>query len=224
MTRNHQLTALSLMASLLWATAAQAQSAGTWLGRIGATSVMPQVKSDELSAPSVPNTRIDVSNATSLGGGISYMLTDNWSVDLPLALPFKSKIKGAGAIEGSGEIGSAEVVPVTVFAQYRFREARATWRPYVGMGLTYANFINEKGNGTLTGLTNPGGPGTNLKIKDKFALTPQIGATVFVTPKVFIEGLVAKSFLKTRSTLSTGQTIDVRLDPLTVGLYVGYRY
>ncbi|MEY2839730.1 MAG: hypothetical protein RJB60_2029, partial [Pseudomonadota bacterium] len=26
------------------------------------------------------------------------------------------------------------------------------------------------------------------------------------------------------STLSTGQTIDVKLDPVTIGLYVGYKY
>jgi outer membrane protein len=203
---------------------AQAQSAGTILGRIGVTSIMPQVQSGDLSKPSPPGTRIDVSTATGVGGGVTYMVNDHWSVDVPLGLPYESKIKGDGAISGSGEIGKAKVLPITVFGQYRFMEASARARPYVGLGLTYANFMGEQGNGTLTGLLNPGGTPVTLKIEDKWTLTPQVGVTTFVTPTVFVEAMVAKSWLKTRSTLSTGQTIDVKLDPVTIGLYVGYKY
>ncbi len=202
----------------------QAQSAGAFLGRVGANVVMPQVQSGELSRPAPPNTRIDVGQASALGGGLTYFVNDHWSVDLPLSLPLESTIKGDGAIAGSGDIGKAKVLPVTVFAQYRFLDAGARWRPFVGLGLTYANFLGEQGNGTLTGLLNPGGAPVTLKIEDKFTLTPQVGVTAFVTPRVFVEAMVAKNWLKTRSTLSTGQTIDVRLDPVTVGLYVGYRY
>lgn len=205
-------------------TAAQAQSAGTLLGRIGVTSIMPQVKSGDLSTPSPPGTRIDVSNATGVGGGLTYIVNEHWSVDVPLGLPFESKIKGDGAIAGSGEIGKAKVLPITVFGQYRFLEASARARPFVGLGLTYANFMGEQGNGTLTGLLNPGGTPVTMKIEDKWTLTPQVGVTTFVTPTVFVEAMVAKSWLKTRSTLSTGQTIDVKLDPVTIGLYLGYKY
>lgn len=203
---------------------AQAQSAGSILGRVGVTSIMPQVKSGDLSAPSPPGTRIDVSKATGVGGGVTYIVNEHWSVDVPLALPFESRIKGDGAISGSGEIGKAKVLPMTVFGQYRFLEASARARPYAGLGLTHANFMGEQGNGTLTGLLNPGGTPVTLKIDDQWTLTPQVGITAFVTPSVFVEAMVAKSWLKTRSTLSTGQTIDVRLDPVTIGLYMGYKY
>src|SRR6218665_2561211 len=112
---------------------AQAQQAGTWMFRVGAMSIIPQVRSGDLSAPSVPGVQIDVDSATTLAGGISYMLTDNWSLDLPLAVPPKHKIKGDGAIAGSGEIGSTRVVPATLFLQHRFLEAQSTWRPYLGV-------------------------------------------------------------------------------------------
>jgi len=225
MNRIHTLATTAVAASLLSVTTlAQAQSAGTWLGRIGATSVTPQVRSGELSTPAPPDTRIDVDKSTTLGGGISYMVTDHWSVDLPLALPFENSIRGAGAIAGAGEIGKAKVVPATLFVQYRFGEAQALIRPFVGVGPTYASFYGEEGNGTLTALTNPGGPGTTLKIKDKWGVTAQVGATLTLTPKTYFELMMAKTKLKTRSTLSTGQTIDVRLDPMTLGLYLGYRY
>jgi outer membrane protein len=218
------LSAVLCLAACAAASVAQAQSAGTILGRIGVTSIMPQVQSGDLTKPSPPGTRIDVSNATGVGGGVTYIVNDHWSIDLPLGLPYESKIKGDGAIAGSGEIGKAKVLPVTVFGQYRFMEASARVRPYVGLGLTYANFMREQGNGTLTGLLNPGGTPVTLKIDDKWALTPQVGVTAFVTPTIFVEAMVAKNWLKTRSTLSTGQTIDVKLDPVTIGLYVGYKY
>jgi outer membrane protein len=35
---------------------------------------------------------------------------------------------------------------------------------------------------------------------------------------------VSKTFLKTKTSLSTGQTIDTRLDPTSVSLAAGYRF
>jgi outer membrane protein len=218
------LTALALGAALCASLPAHAQSKGDWLIRAGLTSVNPQVKSGDLSAPTVPGTKIDVTPSTVVGGGISYMLTDNWSVDLPLAVFLEHKIKGDGAIKGSGQIGSTKAIPATLFGQYRFGEANATWRPYVGAGPTYAKFTETTGNGTLTALTNPGGPGTSLKIKDKLGYSIEAGITYAFSPKCFADLTVIKTKLKTTSTLSTGQTIDVTLDPVTVGFYVGFKY
>ena len=192
--------------------------------RAGVVTIAPQVASGELSAPSIPNVRINVNSATALAGGISYMYTDHWSFDIPLALPFKHHIKGAGAIGGSGEIATTKVLPATLFGQYRFREPDAKWRPYVGVGLTYADFYDEKGNGTLTAITNPGGPGTTMNIQDKVAPTVEVGVTVPISSRIFFEGMVSQTFLKTRSQLSTGQTIDERLNPVAVGLYIGWRF
>jgi outer membrane protein len=218
------LLAAAVSATLCAALPAHAQSKGEWLFRAGLTKVMPQVKSGELTAPTPPDTRIDVTESTVVGGGITYMLTDNWSVDLPLAMPLQSKIKGDGAIKGSGEIGHAKAAPATLFGQYRFGESNDKWRPYVGAGPTFASFFEETGNGTLTALTNPGGPPTNLRIKDKLGFSLQAGLTMALSPKYFAEVTLIKTFLKTTSTLSTGQTIDVKLDPVAVGFYVGYRY
>ena len=62
---------------------AQAQTAGSWLVRAGATQISPQVTSGDLSPPSFTGTKVDV----------------------PLALPFKHDVIGAGAIAGVGKIG-----------------------------------------------------------------------------------------------------------------------
>lgn len=217
-------TALALGVALCAGLPAHAQSKGDVLIRAGLTSVNPQVKSGDLSAPTVPNTKIDVTPSTVVGGGITYMVSDHFSVDLPLAVFLTHKIKGDGAIKGSGQIGSTKAIPATLLAQYRFGEANATWRPYLGAGPTYAKFTETTGNGTLTGLTNPGGEGTSLKIKDKLGLSVQAGVTYAFAPNWFADLMVIKTKLKTTSTLSTGQTIDVTLDPVTVGFYVGVKY
>jgi outer membrane protein len=152
------------------------------------------------------------------------MLTNNVSVDVPLALPFKHKLYGAGAIAGVGQIGEVQALPITVFLQYRFMEANSKFRPYVGLGATYAKFFNEQGSGTLTALTNPGGPPTKLKVDSKFTVTPQVGATVAFDEKWFFDIFYSKSKLTTKNTLSTGQTLDIALDPVSYGIAVGYKF
>lgn len=220
----NKFVVLTLLASSVAVSTAHAQSAGSWSIRGGVTNISPDVTSGNLSAPSLPGTKTDVKSATQVSGGITYMYTDHFAVDLPLALPFRHDLVGAGAIAGVGKIGDVKVLPITVFGQYRFLEAQARFRPYVGLGLTYANFFAERGSGTLTGLTNPGGTPTRLSIDDRWGLTPQLGLVGRINERWFFDVSVAKTYLKTRNTLSTGQTLDIKLDPVTVSLGVGMRF
>lgn len=219
-----QTTSIAL-ALVMVAGAAQAQTAGTWMVRGGITNITPDVDSGNLSASSLPNTKIDANGNTQLGGGITYMVDDHWAVDLPLATPFKHNLYGAGAISGAGKIGESKALPMSLLAQYHFGEANAQFRPYIGGGPTYAKFYKEKGTAVLTAIT--GGSSstpTTLSLESKLALTVQVGATVALNERWFLDGMVAKTFLKTRGTLSTGQTIDVTLNPLTVAVAVGYKF
>lgn len=214
-------TAVLLCASI---GAAHAQSAGSWLGRIGATHISPDVTSGNLSSPSLPGTKSDVDAAAQLSGGITYMYTDHFAVDLPLALPFRHDLVGAGAIAGVGKIADVKALPITLMAQYRFLEAQAPVRPYLAAGLTYAKFFGERGNQTLTALTNPGGTPTQLSIESRWGTTFQAGVTDRILDAWFVDASLSKTFLRTRNTLSTGQTLDIKLDPFTVSVAVGRRF
>jgi outer membrane protein len=210
---------------LLMAGAAQAQTAGTWMVRGGITNITPAVDSGNLSASSLPNTKIDSNGNTQLGGGITYMVDDHWAVDLPLATPFTHNLYGAGAISGAGKIAETKALPISLFGQYHFGEANAQFRPYVGAGPTYAKFYKEKGTAVLTAIT--GGSSstpTTLSLESRLGLTVQVGGTVTLNERWFIDGMIAKTFVKTRGTLSTGQTIDVTLNPVTVAVAVGYKF
>jgi outer membrane protein len=218
MKKLHCIAALLVLA----ATGAQAQPAGAWLGRIGATQIQPHVKSGDLTAPSLPGTHVDVDDATQLSGGITYMMTNNVAIDVPLSLPFKHDLVGAGAIAGVGKLGEVKALPVTVLAQYRFGDAGAQFRPYVGAGATYAKFFRERSTGVLSALT--AGSPTTLSVESKLAPTVQLGGVFNVNERWFVDLNVTKTWLKTRASLSTGQSIDMKLDPTSVSLAVGMRF
>ncbi|RYF65015.1 MAG: OmpW family protein [Comamonadaceae bacterium] len=213
------------LATLMFGTVAQAQVAGTLSVRIGATHIAPQVSSGNLSAPSFPGTKVDVESSTALTGALNYMLTDHWAVDLPIGLPFKHSFYGDGSIAGVGKVGETKVLPATLFAQYRFGEANANFRPYLGLGVTYAKFFKERTTATLNAMTGgtPANP-TTAKIDDRFGLTPQVGFVWNFNERWFVDASYYKSFLKTRTHLSTGQSVAIRLNPNVFAVGVGYRF
>lgn len=211
--------------ALACASVAYAQSAGSMMVRAGATTIKPNVDSGDLSAPSLPGTKADINSASQVSGGITYMYTDNIAFDLPVALPFKHDIVGAGAIEGAGKIADVKALPVTLLAQWRFNGAKDAFRPYVGAGLTYAYFFGARGTPTLTALTggNPAKP-TTLEIGSKFATTVQVGAAYALNKNWFVDGTYTYTPLKVTTTLSTGQTMDAKINPGSFSLAVGYQF
>jgi outer membrane protein len=220
-------TSKLLLSTLVLASsyAAQAQTAGSWLVRGGLTNITPSVQSGNLTAPSLPNTQTAVGGNTQLAGGITYMYDDTLAVDVPLALPFKHEISGSGAIAGVGKLGDVKALPMTVLAQWRFNEAAAQFRPYLGAGLTYAKFYGAKATSTLSTLT--GGTAANpttLSVGSKFAPTFQMGGVYTIDKTWFVDASLAYTLLKTKTTLSTGQTLDATLNPVSLSVAVGYRF
>ncbi len=204
--------------------AVHAQSAGSWSATVGVVNIAPQVDSGNLSAPSLPNTKIDVKAATTVSFGVTYMVTDNWSGTLVLGWPPRHEIVGADGINGVGSLGSIVQYSPTLLGQYRFFGAKDQFRPYLGAGATYAYFGGGKGTAALTALTNPGGPQTTPSADSAFGLSLQGGGTYAINERWFVDGNIIKTFIKTTNKLSTGQTIDTKLNPLSVGLAIGYRF
>lgn len=205
---------------------AQAQVAGTWFAGVAVTRVAPNVSSGNLSPPAAPGTQIDVSSDTRPTLFVGRMITDHISVAMPIGLGFKQSIRGAGAIAGVGVIGTVHTLPITVFAQYRFLEPASRWRPYVMLGLTYAYNHGERGSAALDGVNpaNPPGGHTQIDVDSRFGLTPGLGVTYSINERWFLDAQYAKSFLKTKATLSTGQTIEAKINPNVYRLAVGMRF
>ncbi|PZP27900.1 MAG: hypothetical protein DI603_20615 [Roseateles depolymerans] len=204
---------------------AYAQSAGNIVVYGGLVQVRPQVDSGDLSAPSLAGTQIDVKHATSFVGGITYYWTDHLSIDLPIGAPFKHDVVGAGAIAGVGRLGTVKSMPITLLGQYRFGEPGATVRPFVGAGYTYGRFFKPRSTAVLSGITGgtPDQP-TLLTMKSAGGPTLELG-TSFKLAKDWSASLsVTKTFIKTTGQLSTGQTIDATLDPVSLKFGIGYTF
>ncbi|MCE4555672.1 OmpW/AlkL family protein [Roseateles cellulosilyticus] len=216
---------LGAAATLLATSGAFAQAAGSVVVYAGAAQISPQVDSGDLTAPSLAGTKIDVKKATSFVGGVTYYWTDHISIDLPIAAPFKHDIVGAGAIQGVGKLGTVKSLPITLLAQYRFGDASSSLRPFVGAGPTYGYFYHPKATTALSGITggtvnNP----TTLSMKSRLGLTAELGAAYNVNKDWSASLSVTKTFIKTTGSLSTGQTIETTLDPVSIKFGVGYRF
>ena len=206
--------------------AAHAQAAGSWLIQGGLTRIAPDVSSGNLSAPSPAGTQVDVGSDTRLTAQLTYVYNQNWAVAVPLGTGFKHKLYGAGAISGTGQIGTVSALPISVFGQYRFGESNDKVRPYAMLGLSYVRFHDAAGSAALNGLNpaNPVGGSTGLSVDSRWALSPGLGLSVQLDDKWFVDVSWAKTYLKTTTTLSTGQTIETTLDPVSIKFGVGYRF
>ena len=200
-----------------------AQSAGHWSYKIGENIIRPKVSSGDLTAPGPAGVKVDVGHAYAPIISATTMLTDHIATELVIGLPYRHDIFGKGTADGVGKIASVQQLPPTLFLQYRFQEAEAKFRPYLGLGLTYAYFRDARPTATLIALLGP----TTMEVDSRFGITPQIGAIYRLDDRWFIDTSVTKTYLNTRATLTSGcivRTIDTRLDPVAFNVAVGYRF
>ncbi|CAN5418012.1 outer membrane protein OmpW [soil metagenome] len=213
--------ALAICAS----TAASAQTAGSWAVELGIDHYTPKSSSGDMSAPSAPGSKFDIGSDTQPFVAATYMVSDHIAVEAQLSAPFRQDLTGSGSIGGSRKLGSVRTLLPSVFAQYRFGEAQAAFRPYLGAGLSYAYFHKESGSGALTALTNTGSASpTTFQLDNTFGLGLQAGATFAFNDRWFADAAVTKTFLKTTVHYSTRQSQDLKLDPLSIRIAVGYRF
>ena len=217
-------SALVATAALCGAGAVHAQAAGEVMVQLGWNKIMPKVKSSDLSAPSLPGSQINIKSASALFATLTYMVTDDISIEALGGLPYKHDIVGAGAVAGVGKIGSIHQISPTVLLQYRFLSADGPFRPYVGAGPTFAKFYGTKGSAALTAVTNPGGPGTTIGGDTEWGASLQAGANYKIDKHWFVDASVIKTFISTKATLSTGQETKARLNPIAINASIGYTF
>jgi outer membrane protein len=217
-------SALVATIALCGAGAAQAQVAGQVMVKLGWNKIMPKVRSDDLTAPSLPDSKIDIKSASALFFTATYMITDDISVEALGGLPYKHDIVGEGAVAGVGKIGSIHQISPTLLLQYRFLNAVDVFRPYVGVGPTFAKFYKSEGSAALTAVTNPGGPGTTIGGDTSWGVTGEVGMNYKIDKHWFLDAAILKTYIKTNSPLSTGQDISVKLNPVSVNASVGYTF
>ncbi|KDB07788.1 OmpW family protein [Burkholderia sp. lig30] len=135
---------VAVAAALLSGSAAHAQSAGTTVVGGGWMRIAPQDSSDplEVGGHGIPNTGTRVDNADTLGITVTHFFTDNLAVETVAGIPPRFRFYGKGALASASINPLGDVrqwSPALVF-KYYFGRAESTWRPYLGLGVSYIWF------------------------------------------------------------------------------------
>lgn len=217
-----KIVILSLVSSLaLSATPALAKQ-GDVLIRVRAIAVAPNEDSSSV-LPAFPGEQVSVDSSFAPEIDFTYMATDHLGFEL-IAATTKHSASGITGTTGTiGRLASTWVLPPTLTAQYHFAP-KAKIRPYVGAGINYTIFYNEKATDALTGAVGP----TNVSMDDSFGWAVQAGVDIDLTESLFLNLDVKYIDIDTTATLNTTaagtQTVDINLDPLVVGIGLGMRF
>jgi len=181
-------------------------------------------------APLAAPAGIDVDDGYSLGVDITYMVTDNFGVELMLDTTSKHDVQGTGNLAGVS-VGEVTVLPPSVIGVWHFTPA-SNIRPYVGAGLNYTMFLSEKTTAqftsTMDSVVGPGVTSTGVSVDDTLSIVIQAGVDIDINQDWYVS-LDAKYIdLNTTATVQVNgadaATVDFDLNPLVLGVGVGTRF
>ncbi len=194
---------------------ALAHDAGEFFIRAGSATARPTEGSDNVLG-SLGS--FNVSNNTQLGVTMTYMATENVGIELLAATPFRHKV-GTGP---TGTLATVHHLPPTLVAQWYFGDATSKVRPYVGAGINYTMFFNEKFNdtGKDAGLSD-------LSLKNSWGAAGVAGLDYLINRDWLINASVWYMDMDTDVRFKAGgvqQSVSTRLDPWVFMFSAGYRF
>lgn len=224
------------------ATSAQAYQAGDIIVRTGAVTVDPNESSDHVSLAGTgladEGWEVGVDSDTQLGLSGTWMMTDNFALSLLAATPFQHDLYGAGSLPRAADLGSTKHLPPTLTLQYYPMHSSSMIQPYVGVGVNYTIFFEEKTSDTLTGAVDnyvSGGTGvvnsTDMDLDDSFGLAAEVGVDIRLDERFGINAGIWYADIDTTANIDAFDAsgaklgtakVDVEIDPMVY--MVGFTY
>jgi outer membrane protein len=190
--------ALAAAASLTLPLAAQAQP-GPWQVRVRALNLDPANKDST-------GLNLSVNSKTFPEVDFSYYFSPQFSAELILTYPQKHTVKA-----GNTEIGSLKHLPPTLTAQYHFTDV-GSFVPYVGAGINYTRFSS---------VDLPAG--VSIK-KNSVGAALQVGVDVPIDKTLSFNFDVKKVQIATKVSSGGAELGEFKVDPLLVGIGLGWRF
>jgi outer membrane protein len=170
---------------------------GDWLVRFGASTVKPDSDNHPI---------VDVQSGSSATFNLSYMFTDNLSVELLAAWPFEHDIKA-----GNAKVASTKHLPPTVSVQYHFMPQNP-FKPYVGVGINYTMFFSEES------ILGP------MDLKDSWGVAGEVGVDVMLGDKWFLNASARYIDIDTKGKVGALDLGTINIDPMVYGLHLGLKF
>ncbi len=213
------------LATLVASQTAFAFEKGDILVRGGLATVSPNESSSNIIVGGDLGVNVSVGNNTQLGLNFAYFITDNINIEVLAATPFKHDADfGVPNPLGTGnQLAEVTHLPPTLSVNYYFNTGDNAFKPYVGVGLNYTIFFDEKftSQNDAIGLQD-------LSLDNSFGLAAQLGADYMLDEKWFVNTSIRWIDIDTQASFNLngtqGSIESVEIDPWVYTVAVGYRF
>jgi len=213
-----------------------AQKAGDFIAGIGGALIVPNASISNISSTSPTYNALLKDASASIGSSSTvvfsglYMWTDNIATELTVGIPPTMTIDlttpNGSSLNHNGAATAKALTPSLV-AKYLFNSPGETWRPYLGLGVTYATFQNVSINssdalvnalaGTSASLSSSWAPvfnaGTIYNIDDKWSINASISYVPLKSDATFVNAA---------GTQTTTGTLTI--NPIEYVIRLGYKF
>ena len=191
-------TILAIAAVSVWAGAAMAQQS-PWMVRARAVNL-------DMANKDGTDLGLSVNHKTIPEVDITYFFTPNLAAELVLTVPQKQTVYSNGT-----SIGTFKHLPPTLLAQYHFTNFQG-FKPYVGAGFNYTQITSTH----LAAAYSLDGHSTGMAL--------QVGVDFPIDNHWSLNIDVKKTNIRTRVYDAGVDQGTLKLDPLMVGVGLGYRF
>lgn len=175
---------------------------------------------------------LSVDDNIQLGLNFVYFYDNNWAIELLAATPYTHDVNihdqegissGVFGVDVNGlTLAEVSQLPPTLSALYYF-ESNSNLKPYVGVGINYTIFFDEKFTSAPTSL------GFNsLELNGSFGFSAQFGADYHLNEKWHVNTSIRYIDIDSTAIFKIGDSTqgsaDVEIDPLVFSVMLGYKF
>ena len=154
---------------------------------------------------------LSINNKTIPEVDITYFFNKNIAAELILTVPQKHTLRAGGAA-----IGTLKHLPPTLLAQYHFDAPG--FKPYVGVGVNYTRFSGVRFDPAVSAALNPSID------KNSFGGALQVGVDIPLSKNLYLNFDVKKVYIKTDVFAGGAKQGTFKVDPVLVGVGLGWRF
>jgi outer membrane protein len=199
--------------------------------RVGLYYVHYHTSADDISGTYVPTgLNLSVNDVETLYLAYVRRISEHFDVELAAGYPPLTKTEGRGpatlgSVPYNGQvISTARWFAPTLLLNYKFFDDSHAWRPYIGIGVNYANFYDRRS--TAAGNEASGGP-TSISLPASVGPAATAGISYHLQGRWSLFASYSATVVKSRLTADTAgvvRTSEISFGPRAVVVAAGYAF